>query len=172
MRTKAALGANERRLRSPRRTYAQEGVPEGQDDVQKGRRSGPPPATPPEGQPVAGTGIVEARPRVRSARIDWARVDWLLGTMSDADLARRLGCSPDAVWRRRHRLGVVVPRLRERIVSHLRQHGPRQIVDIALALRTPEPNIAEAIRALCTLGAVAKDGPHRSRAPWRLVGAP
>lgn len=48
-----------------------------------------------------------------NARIPWPKPfawtparDWLLGTMSDVDLGRRLRCPPMAVFYRRKRLGI------------------------------------------------------------------
>lgn len=193
MRTKHASHAAGRRLRSQRRTMAQEGVPEGQDGMQEGRRSGPPTGTPPEGQPVAGTGIVEAqatpgprrrRGRPRAGTLDWSQVEGDLGVMSDAEVAQRLGVTRHSVRYQRDRRGIPALRgaevrrqqqaspLQDRIVEHLRAHGAMSVVDVARGLRVTEPCVCAALRKLSAAGIVVKDGPPRTCAPWRLVGAP
>src|SRR5690554_6065407 len=39
-------------------------------------------------------------------RLDWSRWDRLLGKLSDVEIARRMGCSSVAVFKRRRKLGI------------------------------------------------------------------
>ena len=39
-------------------------------------------------------------------RIKWSNWDHVLGTMTDSALAKQIGCKPNAVFRRRHKLNI------------------------------------------------------------------
>lgn len=56
--------------------------------------------------PAPAPSLPEPTPKQTRTRIDWSQWDHLLGTMTDQDLADRIGCGNNAVWSRRHKLQI------------------------------------------------------------------